>query len=396
MNRILFFIITAQFFSTSVWFASSAILPEIANNFSNPKNLISSIPTATQFGFILGTLVFAIFAIVDRFSPSRVFFFSAFLASIFNLTLIIQEQDFIFLIAGRFMVGFFLAGVYPVGMKIASDHFSDSLGKSLGYLVGALVLGTALPHCIKFVQNELSYQYLVYSTSLLALIGGFIILLFVPDGIHRKKLHVFEIQSFLASFESKKFRSAAWGYFGHMWELYTFWTFVPLFLESYFTLHKIHSSYTHLSLLSFLAISIGSLGCVFAGSISNRLGIKFTANLFLAISGFCCFLFPIFYFNANFVLFIGFLLFWGFAVVADSPMFSTSVAHSSSEDTRGSSLTIINCIGFAITILSIKFFSFSLEYYDLGYVVLILSIGPIIGLLYQFKNSQFKIIIKSR
>src|SRR5262249_17893442 len=133
----------------------------------------------------------------------------------------------------RFLTGFFLAGIYPVGMKIAADHYPGTLGKLLGFLVGALVLGTALPHFLRLVTAGLPWKYVIYSTSFLALAGGAVMRLLVSDGPYRQRATGLRFNAFLSGFTHRDFRSAAFGYFGHMWELYAFWAFVPVLLADF-------------------------------------------------------------------------------------------------------------------------------------------------------------------
>ena len=133
-------IVVSQFCGTSLWFSSNAILQDLIIHFSLPENTLAHITSAVQFGFITGTLLFAIFTIADRFSPSKVFLISAFIAAIFNLAIVWNYNSLTSILILRFLTGFFLAGIYPVGMKIAADYYNKGLGKSLGFLVGALVL----------------------------------------------------------------------------------------------------------------------------------------------------------------------------------------------------------------------------------------------------------------
>ncbi|MDB9783038.1 MFS transporter, partial [Winogradskyella sp.] len=158
-----------------------------------------------------------------------------------------------------FFTGFSLAGIYPVGMKIAADHFEKGLGKSLSFLVGALVLGTAFPHLITAFNFNFNWKIVIWITSLLALFGGLLILIFVPNGPYQKRANSFDASKILKVFKNPKFRSAAFGYFGHMWELYAFWTFVPILLLTH---AQLHNKVINISLFSFICIASGTLACV--------------------------------------------------------------------------------------------------------------------------------------
>ncbi|WP_317041379.1 MFS transporter [Hymenobacter daecheongensis] len=222
MRRILPVIVLAQFFCTSLWFAGNAVAPDIAARFQLGPGFVASLTSAVQLGFISGTLTFALLAVADRFSPSRVFCVSALLAALCNLGLTLSGLDTAGLLACRFLTGFFLAGIYPVGMKIASDYYQAGLGRSLGFLVGALVLGTAFPHLLRGLVGPLPWQTVVQGTSALAALGGLALVLLVPDGPYRRTGQHLRLTAFLAGFRQPQFRAAAFGYFGHMWELYTF------------------------------------------------------------------------------------------------------------------------------------------------------------------------------
>jgi MFS family permease len=329
-----------------------------------------------QFGFISGTLLFAIFTIVDRFSPSKVFFVSAILGSLFNLGLIWSDNSLATLLIFRFFTGFFLAGIYPVGMKIAADYFDKGLGKSLGFLVGALVLGTAFPHLLKDITSNIPWKSVIITISILALFGGSLILLFVPNGPYRKASQRFEISVFFKIFKNSKLRAAAFGYFGHMWELYAFWAFVPLILLQYATKNEIN---LNVSLWSFVIIGIGLLSCIAGGLLSQTYGPKKVANVSLLCSLLCCVALPFVYFQESTIVLLGFLLFWGMMVIADSPMFSTLVAKSADPKIKGTALTLVNCIGFAITIVSIQILTYVTTTSFSIYVFMILAIGPLLG-----------------
>ena len=381
---ILAIIVIAQFFCTSLWFAGNAIMPDIIKNLHLSPGVLANLTSAVQFGFIVGTLIFALFTISDRFSPSLVFFSSSIVAGLFNLAICLQDIHLQGLLLFRFFTGFFLAGIYPIGMKIASDYYQKGLGKSLGFLVGALVLGTAFPHLLKSISGGLPWRYVIFYTSLLSAVGGLSMLLFVPDGPYRKPGPKLKGTAFVVGFRNAGFKSAAFGYFGHMWELYAFWAFVPIMLSTYKDYYP--QSNFDVSFLSFLIIASGGFACVFSGLISQKYGAKKVAGISLCLSALCCILSPFFLLNHSPVTLIVFLFFWGLVVIADSPLFSTLVAQAAPEQSRGTSLTIVNCIGFSITIISIQLINILSKNLNAKYIYLVLAVGPILGLIALFRK----------
>jgi MFS family permease len=352
---------------------------DLAANFNLNEWALGHLTSAVQFGFISGTLVFAVLTLADRFSPSKVFFVSALLGAFCNLCMVAEFNNLSSLLFFRFSTGFFLAGIYPVGMKIAADYFDKGLGKSLGFLVGALVLGTAFPHLLKDVLQTISWTYVLLTTTCLAILGGLAMILFVSDGPYRKSSKRLDFSAFSKVFKHTDFRAAAFGYFGHMWELYAFWAFVPVILKHYSQLYP--QSYLNIPVLSFIIIGIGGLSCVIGGYLSIRIGAKKTAFSALLLSCICCLLSPLTFNIGSEIFFIGFLMIWGMVVIADSPMFSTLVAQNAEAEIKGTALTIVNCIGFAITIVSIQVLN-SLQYLiNPSFIYIILAIGPLFGLI---------------
>jgi MFS family permease len=384
MPRILPVIVLAQFLCTSLWFAGNAIAADLAATLQQPPTFVAHLTSAVQLGFISGTLVFALLAIADRFSPSRVFFFSALAAALCNLGINLPGVEAGSLLAFRFLTGFFLAGIYPVGMKIAADYVQAGLGKWLGFLVGALVLGTAFPHLLKSVTAQLPWQYVALATSGLAVLGGLAMLLLIPDGPYRRTGQRLQLTAFLSGFQLPRFRAAAFGYFGHMWELYTFWAFLPLMLTTYNTAHP--GANLPVSLLSFLLIGAGGLACMGSGLLSRIIAPHTVATTALALSGLCCLVSPLVLRSHSGGFFLSFLFGWGMVVAADSPMFSSLVAQNAPDASRGTALTIVNCIGFAITVASIQFTSWLSGFVNAYDLYLILAVGPALGLLAQLGN----------
>jgi MFS family permease len=387
-RHILPIIVFSQFCCTSLWFASNAIINDLALTYGLDTSITGNITSAVQLGFISGTLVFAILSIADRFSPSVVFMVCAFLGAAVNLGVLWSGNTLLSLLIIRFVVGFFLAGIYPVGMKIAADYYSKGLGLSLSLLVGALVLGTAFPHLLKVSAQSIDWRIVIYITSALAALGGLLIYLFVPDGPNLKPAQQVELSSFFKVFKNKPFRAAAFGYFGHMWELYTFWAFVPIMIATFN--NGTGQEVLDVSLWAFLIIGIGAIACVIGGMLSQRYGTRIVAIAALTLSGLCCLIMPLIIGSGMVWLFVIFLLFWGMTVIADSPLFSTMVAQNATPELKGTALTIVNCIGFAITIVSIQLLSALWTGTSSPYVFMILAIGPALGLLalQQGRNSQ--------
>lgn len=378
LSKILTIIVFAQFCCTSLWFAGNAIIRDLSLNYDLQSEALAQLTSAVQFGFIIGTFLFAFLSITDRFSASKVFFVSALIAGSCNLLILFPANSLTSLSTIRFITGFFLAGIYPVGMKIASDYFEKGLGKSLSFLVGALVLGTAFPHMLNAGVFNISWKTIVITTSALSIIGGLLILFFVPNGPFYKEASHFNYKKIFDVFKNKAFKAAAFGYFGHMWELYTFWAFIPLLLKSYIKTHPNISF--NIPLLTFFIIAIGSLGCIIGGYLANKLGAKKTSKLALLISGICCIISPIIMSQNSQLIFLIYLTIWGMAVIADSPLFSTLVAKNAPSDSKGTALTIVTCIGFAITIFSLLIFNKLSELYNPKYLFIILAIGPVVAL----------------
>ncbi|MEI6866556.1 MFS transporter [Flavicella sp.] len=383
-------IVISQFLCTSLWFAGNGVSNDIISSFNLNQNTVSYLITSVQFGFIFGTLLFALLFITDRFSPSTIFFVCSLLGATFNLGILLENNTLTSLVVFRFLTGFSLAGIYPVGMKIAADYFNEGLGKSLSWLVGALVLGTAFPHFLKLISGNYSWTYVIFSTSILAVLGGLLILFFIPKGPYYKTNSKPGLNNIFRVFKNKKFSQAAIGYFGHMWELYTFWAFVPIFISIYNSLHS--GSNLSIPLFSFIIIGSGSIACIVGGYLSSCFGTKKTATYFLISSGICCLTSPFFFYSSIFI-FLSFMIFWGATVIADSPLFSSLIAKNTEPESKGTALTIINCIGFSITIISIQTLSYLQSITQSNYILLILAIGPIFGvinLMKEHKTQKFR------
>lgn len=371
--RILPVIVAAQFAGVAIWFAGNAVLGDLQRQWGLADSALGYVTSAVQLGFIAGTLTFAFLAIADRYSPRLVYLVCSLLGALANLTAIAADGSFGALLATRFVTGFFLAGIYPVGMKIASGWYQKDLGNALGLLVGALVLGTAFPHLLKGLGQSWPWETVLLGVSALCALGGVLMYRLVPDGPYLGKGAKFHSAALASVFRSRGFRASAFGYFGHMWELYAFWAFVPVALAS-------RPGVGDISLWAFAVIAAGALGCAGGGFVSLRTGSARVAVAQLAASGACCVLSPLL-FVAPLPVFLAFLLFWGVAVVGDSPQFSALNAANAPRELVGSALTIANCIGFAITIFSIQLLNAAAAWMPVQYLFLLLAPGPVFGLL---------------
>ena len=370
-------IVIAQFAGTSLWFAGNAIITDLSKSFHLTSGAIGDLTASVQFGFIAGTLCFAILAIADRISPRAVFLVCSLLGAFFNLMICLAPFGYVSLLAYRFLTGFFLAGIYPVGMKIAADWYEGKLGHALGFLVGALVVGTGFPHLVKSLGAGLPWQTVLLMVSSVAASGGILLFCLIEDGPYRKKSKKLKTSDFLQIFAKKDFRSAAFGYFGHMWELYAFWAFVPALLLKY--VERQPGTQINVPFWSFLIIASGFFGCTLGGILSIKIGSTRVAFTQLLISGLCC-IFTLVAFQFHVALFLTFLLIWGVTVVGDSPQYSTLVARTAPKELTGTALTITNCIGFSITIVSIQLIKYLVIAVGIEQAMIWLAIGPVFGL----------------
>lgn len=378
-KKIISLIVLSQFFGTSLWFTGNAILPELKVHFDLSTYAVSNMTSAVMIGFIAGTLLFSFLSLPDRFSPVKLFLISSLTGALINASIAWFATDEFSLYLLRFLTGFCIAGIYPVGMKIAADWFEKGLGKALGLLLGALILGTAFPHLLKNRQFELPWKTVLYFTSAIAALGGLLMYFFVGDGPYHKNSGKFKWNAIGQIFHSKRWRQAAFGYFGHMWELYCFWGFVPVILALYAEKNHVNLD---ISFLSFLIIASGMVSSIAGGYISQRTGSAKVATVALLISGACCFLSPLF-FQVPVVLFIFFLLIWGLTVSPDSPQFSTLVAQYAPQHLRGTALTIYNSIGFTITTISLLVIDrihYSSGFFSKENSFMLLGFGAVFGL----------------
>lgn len=365
-------LVLAQLAGTSLWFAVNAVMPDLQRELAWPASVVGSLTSTLQLGFIVGTLVFALLAVADRFHARHVFLVCALAGAACTVGAWAMVAHYQALLAWRFATGFFLAGIYPVGMKIAAQWYRQGLGSALGMLVGALVLGSASAHGLRALAHDLPWPSIMLGVASLAACGGLLILVLPHAPGAAARVSALQWRALASVWTDVRVRSSVMGYFGHMWELYTFWVLVPLILAT-----RLQGA--ALSWVAFAVLGSGALGCVVGGRLAMHWGSARVAGVQLAISGSCCLLAP-WLMQASDAVFYSWLLIWGITVAGDSPQFSALTARNAPMQAVGSVLTLTNSLGFAISILSILLFVALVDLLPMGWLLLGLAPGPALGL----------------
>jgi MFS family permease len=375
--RSLALLAVAELLGMSLWFSASAVVPALRREWQLQDSAAAWLTLAVQLGFVAGTLTSALGNLPDVLSARRLFAMSAALGAAANAAFALFARGPEAGLPLRFATGFFLAGVYPPGMKIMATWFRRGRGLALGVLVGALTLGKAFPYLVNAVGSS-SWRPNLLFVSALATAGGLIVLLFVGDGPHSTPTARFDIGQIGKIFANRGIRLANFGYLGHMWELYAMWTWIPVMIRASFAQSGDSPALAELG--SFLVIGSGAAGCVLAGLAADRVGRTAVTSWAMAISGTCC-LTVGFLYGGNAVLLLGLAVIWGASVVADSAQFSACVTELGDPQYMGTALTIQTCLGFLLTTGSIELISVLSRSVSWRYAFAALAPGPFLGVL---------------
>jgi MFS family permease len=375
--RALVLLSLAELLGMSLWFSAAAVVPALRVEWNLSDSSVSWLTIAVQLGFVCGTLLSAFLNLPDVISVRYLFAISAFAGALTNAAFGAYAHNAQTGIVLRFLTGTFLAGVYPPGMKIMSTWFRRSRGMALGVLVGALTLGKASPYLVNGLGSA-NWRQNIFFISLLAVAGGLIVLLFVGDGPHTLPAAKFDWKQAIAVFRNRGVRLASFGYFGHMWELYAMWVWIPVMIRASLAVSK--TSAPAAEIASFLVIGCGAVGCVVAGLVADRIGRTIVTSGAMAISGSCCLLIGLLFGGPPGLLLLVAAI-WGATVVADSAQFSACVTELGDPQYVGTALTMQTCVGFLLTTISIELIPYFVKAVGWQYAFGILAPGPLLGVI---------------
>ena len=370
----------------SVWFSASAVLPALTIAWGLDESGRAWVTMSVQIGFVVGALGSTILNLADRIPARQLFAVSSLLAAISNALIPALATGLELTLPLRFLTGMFLAGVYPVGMKIMATWTKEDRGLGIGLLVGALTVGNASPHLLNALGGIDDWRLAMYAAAASAALGGLIAILFVAEGPYRTPAPRFNWKYIGEILRERNVMLANLGYLGHMWELFAMWTWIQIFLLASFERAGVDAVWA--SVTTFGTIAVGGIGSLVAGQLADKWGRTTLTIASLVISGACTILVG-FFFQANPILLAALCLIWGFAIVADSAQFSACVSELCQKEYTGTALTLQTSLGFLLTLVTIRLIPTAERLVGWEGAFAFLALGPIVGVaaMYALRRS---------
>ena len=376
-TRSILLLMIAEICAMSLWFVSAAVLPGMVAEYGLSSGQQAALSSGVQGGFVLGALALAISGLPDRFDPRWVFATCAVLAGLINAALLVVPPDTAGAVVLRVATGALLAGVYPVGMKIAVGWGSHDRGFLVGALVGSVALGSASPHLLA-LGGGTDWRLTIGLASGLAIVGG-LLAFGARLGPHHVKASAFNPRAIGTAWTNKGVRLAILGYLGHMWELYAMWAWIGLIAAASFTLTMPGGDVDRLATLTaFLVIAVGAVICVPTGWLADRVGKAQVAAGAMVISGGSALLAALTFGGPVWLVLLALLL-WGASVIPDSPQLSALVADHAPADQTGSLLTFQTALGFGLTMVTVQATPVLAGLWGWQPVLVLMALGPVVG-----------------